>query len=318
MPHLSLGLTSASEQKPTNNVPLALTYMISAGVFIGISSAMIRGFSEGLPPLETAFFRGFVGFVILVTLMGTGVKKIPLGNRKKLLFLRGLFGSLASILYVWAIYHMELGLANGLNQTSPIFVCLCAAIFLRERFGWWIYLTVLFAFFGMTLIVSPDFSTLNLAALVDVLSAILSAFAYTCVKKLQATETSDTIVLWFLGMSSLVPLFSIPFAPWQMPEMTNFLGLIGAGVTCLLGQQLMTRAYRFAPATIVAPFIYMSTLSSLFISYFVWDELPGTISLIGCGIIIVCAIGIGVLPKNHSERAAKKAAMPDKTLKNLS
>ncbi len=305
MPNLPFHFSLNNEAKPSNKVPLALTFMITAGLFIGASSAMIRAFGSGLPEIETAFFRGGIGFVILLFLMATGVKKVPLGNNKKFLFFRGLFGSLASILYVWAIYHMELGLANGLNQTSPIFVCLLAAIFLRERFGWWIYLTVLVAFFGMMLIVAPDFSTINSVAVIAVLSAVLAAAAYTFVKKLQSTETSDTIVLWFLGMSAFLPLFSIPFVSWQLPSLDNFLGLVGAGITCLIGQQLMTRAYRYAAATIVAPFIYVSTLSSLIISYVVWDELPTTSSLFGCAVIVIAAIAIGLLPKNRPSKLAK-------------
>ncbi len=319
MPHFPFAHHTTSEavegELPKQNIPRALTYMISAGLVIGISSAAIRAFGASLPPLETAFFRGSVGFVILLLLMLTGVKRTPLGQRKGLLFLRGFFGSLASILYVWAIANMELGLANGLNQTSPIFVCLCAALFLRERFSWWIYLLVCLALLGMTMIVAPGifspatpitFSLFNGAALVAVLSAILSAGAYTIVKKLQATESPDTIVLWFLGMSTILPLFSIPFVPWVMPSVGDFFGLIFAGVTCLLGQQLMTRAYRYGPATIVAPFIYISTISSLIISYFLWDELPSTLSLTGCGVIIVSAIGIGVLPKNRPNATSSK------------
>ena len=107
-------------------------------------------------------------------------------------------------------------------------------------------------------------------------------------------------------MSSLVPVFTIPFAPWQMPTLPNFIGLVGAGFTCLIGQQLMTRAYRYGPATIVAPFIYTSTISSLFISYLIWDELPGVQSLIGCAVIIVAAIAIGVMPKNNDHRMSRK------------
>lgn len=296
----------SAEDKPQTNIPRAILTMVCAGLFVGISSAMIRAYGVGLPEFETAFFRGIVGFVVLLTLMGTGVKRISIGNNRRLLFFRGLFGSLASMLYVWAIYHMQLGLANGLNQTSPIFVCLCAAIFLKERFGWWIYLTVCIAVFGMMLIVTPDFSSINFAALVAVLSAVLSAFAYTCIKKLQATEESDTIVFWFLGMSSLVPVFTIPFMPWQMPTLPNFIGLMGAGLTCLIGQQFMTRAYRYGPATIVAPFIYTSTISSLFISYFIWDELPSVQSLVGCAVIIIAAIAIGILPKNEAHRLERK------------
>ena len=318
MPHLPFFRnvpTASSPDTPQQNIPRALAYMIATGLTLGISSAAIRAFGADLPPIETAFFRGSIGFFTLLLLMLTGAKKIPPGRRKGLLFLRGLFGSVASILYVWAIANMELGLANALNQTSPIFVCLCAAIFLGERFAWWIYALVIVALFGMSMIVAPGLfetaspltlSLLNGAALIAILSAILSAFAYTIIKKLQSTESPDTIVLWFLGMSTLLPLFSLPFTPWRMPSPQDFMGLVFAGVTAMLGQQLMTRAYRYGPATIVAPFIYISTLSSLMISYVLWDELPSVMSLSGCGIIIVSAAGIGILPKTKPQKQTEQ------------
>ena len=292
---------------PKQNISKALLLMTSAGLLVGISSIFFKAFGKELPSLECAFFRGGVGFLVLLTLMATGLKKIPFGKRKGLLFLRGFFGSVASMLYVWAFLNMHVGLANGLNQTSPIFVCICAAIFLKERFGWWIYACVFAAFFGMTLIVSPDFSTIDSTALVAILSAIISAFAYTIIKKLQSTEQSDTIVLWFLGLSTILPLLTVPlacviplpFAPWHMPPTTDLLGLLAGGISSLFSQQLMTRAYRYAPATIVAPFIYISTISTLIIAYFLWDEAPTLTSLLGCGIIISCAIGIGALPKTR-------------------
>ncbi len=274
--------------------------MVGAALFISTGAILIRAFGKGLPEIECAFFRGVIGFSFLLFLMLTRIKRIPIGNNKKLLFLRGLFGSVGAILYVWSIYHMEVGLANGLNQTSPIFVAIFAAIILKERFSWWIYAIIAVAFVGMTLIVSPDFSTINFAAVIAVLSAVLSGLAYTCIKKLQTTEQSDTIVLWFMGMCTIVPLFSIPFVSWQMPSLPSFFGLIGAGFSSLLGQIFMTRAYKYAPATIVAPFIYISTLMTLLICYLLWDELPSITSLLGCGIIITSAIGLGVLPKNSS------------------
>ena len=64
----------------------------------------------------------------------------------------------------------------------------------------------------------------------------------------------------------------------------------------------MTRAYRYGPATIVAPFIYTSTLFSLLLSFILWGELPSAQSLIGCAVIISAAIAIGLLPKKQAAR----------------
>ena len=43
-----------------------------------------------------------------------------------------------------------------------------------------------------------------------------------------------------------------------------------------------------------------STLMTLVICYFLWDELPSITSLLGCGIIITSAIGLGILPKTST------------------
>ena len=137
MPHLPLFHHSepasdagVQNNKLETNIPRAILLMCGAGLMFGVSSAILKACSQDIPSMECAFFRALVGFLILLGLALTGVRKTPIGNRKFLLFLRAFFGGVASLTYVWAIPRMDLALANGLNQTSPIFVCIFAAIFL--------------------------------------------------------------------------------------------------------------------------------------------------------------------------------------------
>ena len=299
MPHLPVyhhEPAESSRPKLENNIPRAIFLMCGAGLMFGVSSALLKGFSEGIPSSEAAFFRAVVGFLILSGLAVTGVRKTPIGNRKGILFLRGFFGAIASLAYVWAIPRMDLALANGLNQTSPIFVCIFAAIFLRERFKWWTYVLVLCAFGGIALVVKPDVTGVNSAALLALASAVISGLAYTCLRFLQKTESPNTIVWWLQGLMTLSALCMGIFEDWAMPDVWTFGGLILVGLTAFFAQMLMTRAYHYAPATIVAPFIYISTISSLVIAYFAWGELPGMTALAGCAVIIVSAVLIGILP----------------------
>lgn len=286
---------SASESRILNNPPKAILLMCCAGLLFGISSALLKTASVQVPTFECAFFRTFVGFAILLGLSLTGVKKTPAGNRKPLLFLRAVLGGIAALAYIWAIPRIELGLANGLNQTSPIFVCIFAAIILKERFKWWNYLLVLLAFVGILLIVQPGVDGLNAVALVALGSGILSALAYVCVRILQKTDSSQTIVMWLLGMTALLSILTIFWEPWVIPDWPTLGLLILTGLTAFGGQLLMTHAYRFASATIVAPFIYMSTFSSLVIAFVLWGENPGLAALLGCAIIVIASVLIGVL-----------------------
>ncbi len=278
-----------------HNPPKAILLMCCAGLLFGISSAILKTASASVPTFECAFFRTFVGFAILVGLSLTGVKKTPVGHRKPLLLLRALLGGVAALAYIWAIPRIELGLANGLNQTSPIFVCIFAAIILKERFKWWNYLLVLLAFVGILLVVQPGGGGVNGVALVALGSGILSALAYVCVRILQKTDSSQTIVMWLLGMTALLSVFTTVWEPWVLPDLPTLGLLILTGLTAFGGQLLMTHAYRFASATIVAPFIYMSTFSSLIIAFGLWGENPGFVALLGCAVIVLSSVLIGVL-----------------------
>ena len=305
MPHLPMGIfrhgdthrDAASVSATAGNIPRAIALMCFAGLWFGVSSAILKACCTSVQPFECAFFRTGVGFVILLVMTLLGLRPRTAGQRVGLLFLRGFLGAVGALSYIWSISRLELGLANGLNQTSPVFVCLFAAIFLRERFGWWVYALVGLAFVGITLIVHPDVGGIKPAALIALGSGVFSALAYTCVRVLQKTESSETIVMWLLGTSTLVAGLSAIFVPWTLPDALTWVGPVGAGLTAFAAQIFMTRAYRYAPATIVAPFIYVSTFSSLIMAFFIWDELPGTAALVGCAIVVASAILIGVLPK---------------------
>lgn len=287
--------TSTGVLEKVHNPPKAILLMCGAGLLFGISSAILKTASASVPTFECAFFRTFVGFSILVGLSLTDVKRTPVGHRKSLLLLRALLGGIAALAYIWAIPRIELGLANGLNQTSPIFVCIFAAIILKERFKWWNYLLVLLAFVGILLVVQPGGGGVNGVALVALGSGILSALAYVCVRILQKTDSSQTIVMWLLGMTALLSVLTTVWEPWVLPDLPTLGLLILTGLTAFGGQMLMTHAYRFASATIVAPFIYMSTFSSLIIAFGLWGENPGIVALLGCAVIVIASVLIGVL-----------------------
>ena len=101
-------------------------------------------------------------------------------------------------------------------------------------------------------------------------------------------------------------------------DANGFVGLIGliGGVA----QIFLTLSYRFAPASVVAPFEYTAMLFSLLIGYVFFNELPTLQMLIGAGIIIMAGLVIILREAQLGLKrgAAKLSNRPLKDLVNIS
>ncbi len=72
--------------------------------------------------------------------------------------------------------------------------------------------------------------------------------------------------------------------------MQQLLILILIGVLGGVGQIMLTTAYRYAPASVIAPFDYTAMIFALGIGYFAFAELPSAQMILGAGIVIAAGV----------------------------
>jgi drug/metabolite transporter (DMT)-like permease len=130
-----------------------------------------------------------------------------------------------------------------------------------------------------------------IGALVTLGSATLAALAQVFIKSMAATEKTAAIVFWFSMTATCLSLLSAPFG-WVMPQGHEWLLLIGAGLVGGAGQICVTSSYRFADASLLAPFTYVSMIWALIIGYFVFGEAPTVPMLVGAGLVISAGVAI--------------------------
>ena len=83
-----------------------------------------------------------------------------------------------------------------------------------------------------------------------------------------------------------------------------------AGICGGVGQILLTEAYRAAPASVVAPFEYVSMLFAIVFGYLIFTEIPTRQTLAGAGLIVVA--GLFILWRERKlglQRAASRGAV---------
>jgi len=117
-------------------------------------------------------------------------------------------------------------------------------------------------------------------------AAALRGFVQIHIRKMVQSEETAAIVFYFSVTASLLSLLTLPFG-WIMPDTPLLVLLISTGFIGAIAQILITSSYRFAPASLLAPYDYVSMLFALVIGYIWFAEWPSAVMLAGAALVIV-------------------------------
>jgi len=278
--------------------------VLSVIVFVTMFG-FIKATSQQIPAGEAVFFRSLFAIpVLLIWLIVRGDFPAKLKARDPMGHVwRGLMGTCAMASGFVAIGLIPLPEAVAIGYAAPLLVTMLAAMFLGEKIRMVRFSALLLGMFGVMLILSPRLTILNadiqdisntsrlqtIGALAALMAAIFSALAQVFARKLVATETTGSIVFYFSLMSTVLALLTVPFG-WEVPGVREAFFLITAGLLGGVGQILLTESYRHAEVSVIAPFEYCSIILALLVGYFVFNELPTRIMLIGVALIITAGI----------------------------
>ena len=271
--------------------------MVAAISLFVIMGSLVKAAAR-IPVGEAVFFRSFCALpVICVWLAARGELGAGLHVRDwRGHALRAICGSTAMGLGFLGLKLLPLPDVTAIRFATPILVVVFAALILGEKIRLVRVTAVIVGLVGVTIVMwsqlSFDFADLALLGVVVTFgSAVLAALAQVFIKSMADVERTTAIVFWFSATTSCLALLTAPFG-WVMPTGIEWGLLVGAGLVGGLGQILLTASYRFAEASTLAPFTYVSMIWALLIGYFLFDESPTLPMLGGTALVVVAGIGI--------------------------
>jgi drug/metabolite transporter (DMT)-like permease len=276
--------------------------LTAAVVSFSLMSALVKLVGKEIPTVETVFFRAAFGLPLLLLAAWREGADLR-GVNRKLLLLRAVIGTTAVMLLFYAVARIPVGEAMLLNQCTPIFALPLAAIVLGERITWRHAVLAAVALGGVALVIRPGFGFLNVPGLVALASALFSAGAYVCVRRLTATDATTTIVVWFTAFGAVA---TAPFAiaVWVAPTPRQLAALAGVGLAAALGQILLTMAYRRGE---VGRLTVIGGLGAVFGAGFdlaFWGHAPDALTAVG-GVVVIAACGaMQVIRSRPDDRVA--------------
>lgn len=274
----------------------AILFKVLSTACFAVMSAFARALGETFPVGQVVFFRSFVAVLPVVifyawrnelwTAMHT---HRPFGH-----LARGLFGVAAMFCGFAALARMPIADVTAISFSTPLLIVALAGLLLGERVRVYRWSAVIVGLVGVIVMLAPHLSIRSIGAddlgpILAVMNAILAAFAYIQIRRLTTSETTSSIVLYFFLISSLISLATLPFG-WVWPDRQQLLYLCLMGVAGGIGQLFMTESYRYAQASLTAPFDYASIIWAVILGYFAFGEVPGWNVWAGAAIVITAGL----------------------------
>jgi drug/metabolite transporter (DMT)-like permease len=201
---------------------------------------------------------------------------------------RGLAGVAAVSCYFYAIARLPLADAVLLNQSIPLFVPLVERVWLGESIPPRLWRALLVGFGGLLLILRPGSGVFQPVALVGLASAVLASVAQVGIRRLTRTEPVTRIVFYFGLIASLAA--APPAAlTWRTPSPATWAILVLMCVLATIGQLTLTRAYVYAPAARIGPFLYAGPVFAGVLDWLLWGQLPDRLFVAGAVLVVVAA-----------------------------
>lgn len=270
-----------------------ILFMLLSALIGALNGAVAKMLSVSMDPIEIVFYRNLLGVIIILY----SLKKVPVSintSKLHLLFLRGIFGSLAMILFFYTIATIPLGEAVILNKTSPFFVSILAYYFMKESISTPTIFALIIGFAGVILIVEPFGIEISIDHFIGILGGFFAAAAYATIKKIKDIYDARIIMLSFMGIGVILPLLIILFTSFvQFKIHTDpmiwalivFMALLSTS-----SQWFLTRAYSLSPASIIGVVSYTSIPFALGFGIMLGDSIPDIYTFLGIALIILGGI----------------------------
>jgi drug/metabolite transporter (DMT)-like permease len=263
-----------------------IALMLVSTIFLGTSDVTAKYLSATLPSIEIAWIRFLVFALIMMPAMMPGSPLYALQtNRLGLHLMRGaaLLGS--SLFFISGLRFLPIAEASATGFVAPLFVTALSIVFLGEKVGLRRWIATAVGLIGVLIILRPGTGAFHPAAFFPLVSALAWACTLIMTRMMSGTERVIT-TMTYSSIAGLVILSALVPLVWVTPTWHDIAFGILIGVASTAGQWIVVLAFRYADASVLAPFSYTQLLWVSILGFLVFGEVPDVWTIVGAALIV--------------------------------
>ncbi|OQM73709.1 DMT family transporter [Manganibacter manganicus] len=276
----------------TKNMVLAGILLMLAGDFMfALNDAMgkwlVASFSVG----QVVAIRSIGAFIVLGPMIARQEKsRLFRPERPWLQFWRAAATTADTACFYAAVVYLPLADVMSFYMAGPIYVAALSHFLLDEKVGWRRSLAILIGFCGVIIMLKPSSAAFSASSIFALVGSVAFAFAIILSRKLRGT--SDTTLVTWQTIGTLLVGVALAIGNWQTPNAFDLGAMLLLGVVSCIAHLLITRALKMAPASTLAPLHYTLLLWAVVFGIVFFGDVPGPRILIGAAIVVLAGMFI--------------------------
>ncbi|MGZ9167178.1 MAG: DMT family transporter, partial [Anaerolineales bacterium] len=286
-------------------------YLVLASLILSLQSIAVKWIGGNYSIMEIVMFRSFIALPCTILLYRLeGNRGLPATQQPTLEYVRGFFLFLSYTTAFMGLAALPLAEIEAIRFSGPLMITILSVLMLGEKVGIQRWLALIVGFMGVLLIVRPGSATFNIGSIFVLISVLFYALNVILTRKLRTTDSSATMayyssLVYLVAAFVLSPLaivvgempgahpsIAFLFRAWTLPTLLDWVIMSGLGLVWAGGMYFIARAYSAAPASVVAPFEYVSLPINVMWGLVFWNEVPTVTTLAGAFLTLLSGMYI--------------------------
>ena len=267
-----------------------IALILASTVFLGASDVTAKYLSATLPSIEIAWIRFLVFALIMAPSMLPGSPLYALQTKSLgLQLMRGaaLLGS--SLFFISGLRFLPIAEASATGFVAPLFVTALSIFFLGEKVGLRRWIATAVGLIGVLIILRPGSGAFHAAAFFPLVSALAWACTLIMTRMMSGKELATT-TMTYSSIAGVCILSALVPAVWVTPSWHDILFGILIGVASTAGQWIVVLAFRYADASVLAPFSYSQLVWVSLLGFLIFGEVPDVWTVTGAAFIVASGL----------------------------
>lgn len=307
-----LPIQNLAARAPPQERLRGIASMIAAVFVFSIMDSLMKRLSSHYGPLQISCLRSISSWLFLlppIAWHGTWATLRPRNPRLHLFRAVLGVGMLGS--FVFAVHRLSLAQTYALFLAAPLLMTALSVPIHGERVTGKRWTAIVIGLGGVLVILQPwgNGGFPVIAASAGALATICYSLSALTVRTMGRNNSSLSMVFWYLLLVGMATGL-LAIGDWRPVLGSDWVWLVGIGVTGALGQMWLTDAFRRAPPSVVGPFEYTAILWAFAIDWIFWSAAPSLSLIAGACIVIVSGIVVIVDERRLAGLALNPASPP--------